>query len=110
MIPVLRFARTWMLAGLLLGCDSGGSNTGTSLEKELEKLDSPTVATAAKQSPAEAAPIEIQRFCGDCHALPEPSSFVREVWYDEIHKGFEFYARSGRDDLQPPSLASVLKY
>ncbi len=58
----------------------------------------------------EPPPQEIIHFCADCHVLPEPNSFVREVWYEEIEKGYEFYARSGRTDLQPPPLQTVLNY
>jgi len=61
-------------------------------------------------SAVDAVPAEISQFCGDCHKLPQPSSFVREIWYDEIEKGYEFYARSGRTDLTPPPLQSVLAF
>lgn len=53
---------------------------------------------------------KIAAFCGDCHALPRPESFAQEVWYEEIRKGYEFYARSGRSDLQPPALAEVVRF
>jgi hypothetical protein len=52
----------------------------------------------------------IERFCGDCHALPSPSSFEKHVWREEAIKGFEFYARSGRQDLSPPTLAETISY
>ncbi len=55
-------------------------------------------------------PTAIKNFCGDCHALPSAESFERDVWYREIRLGYEFYARSGRTDLTPPPLQSVLKY
>ena len=58
----------------------------------------------------DSVPVAISKFCGDCHALPKPDRFVREIWYDEIEKGYEFYARSGRTDLKPPPLQSVLKF
>ena len=53
---------------------------------------------------------KIAAFCGDCHALPQPESFAQDVWYEEIRKGYEFYARSGRSDLHPPALAEVVRY
>jgi hypothetical protein len=63
-----------------------------------------------EQAGDESTPTVISRFCGDCHALPNPESFAREVWYDEIRKGYELYARSGRDDLSPPPLEQVLHF
>ncbi|MCY2985341.1 MAG: VCBS repeat-containing protein [Planctomycetota bacterium] len=53
---------------------------------------------------------KIAAFCGDCHALPSPESFAQDVWYEEIRKGYEFYARSGRSDLHPPMLSEVVRY
>ena len=63
----------------------------------------------AAQSPR-SMEAKITAFCGDCHALPRPESFDQEVWYEEIRKGYEFYARSGRNDLDPPALAEVVRY
>ncbi len=63
----------------------------------------------AAQSP-QSMESKIAAFCGDCHALPRPESFSQDVWYEEIRKGYEFYARSGRSDLDPPALAEVVRY
>ncbi len=52
----------------------------------------------------------IEQFCGDCHELPNPESFERHVWREEVIKGFEFYARSGRQDLVAPRIDQVMKY
>ncbi len=52
----------------------------------------------------------IRLFCGDCHAQPLPDSFERDVWYEEVRLGYEFYARSGRSDLKPPRLSDVVSY
>jgi hypothetical protein len=49
-------------------------------------------------------------FCSDCHALPRAESFSRDRWHQEAKKGYEFYARSGRMDLDPPPLAHALAY
>jgi hypothetical protein len=54
--------------------------------------------------------LSVERFCGDCHALPDPTRFARHHWVDEIKRGYEFYARSGRIDLNPPSPATTLNY
>lgn len=59
---------------------------------------------------SEASIERIERFCSDCHALPNPKSFERDVWHEEVRKGFEFYARSGRTDLQLPVIEEVVRY
>ena len=92
---------------LFSGCNGKSKSGDSILRQELAQRSNSTEAWSDKET---AVPIGIQRFCGDCHELPNPNSFVREVWYDEIHKGFEFYARSGRTDLQPPALEEVLKF
>lgn len=52
----------------------------------------------------------IAAFCGDCHAVPQPASFPRDAWHDEVRQGYVFYARSGRTDLDPPSLGETVAY
>lgn len=106
---MLSLPRISILISIILlfpGCN-GSKKFGGSLRGELELLGD---RVDAQSDPNLPVPIAIQRFCGDCHELPNPASFIREVWYDEIHKGFEFYARSGRTDLQPPPLEEVLKF
>ena len=88
------------------GCEEN-KKSRDSIRKELAQLSKTVEVPFVEET---LVPIGIQRFCGDCHELPNPASFVREAWYDEIHKGFEFYARSGRTDLHPPPLEDVLKF
>ena len=52
----------------------------------------------------------IVAFCSDCHATPRAESFPRDRWRHEVKKGFEFYARSGRNDLDPPPLHLTIAY
>lgn len=52
----------------------------------------------------------IKAFCGDCHAVPRPASFHRDAWHDEVRKGYDFYARSGRTDLDPPPIEAAVAY
>ncbi|MEZ6135532.1 MAG: hypothetical protein R3C53_11545 [Pirellulaceae bacterium] len=97
----------------LCGCadsahiDSARSSAG--LGNELQALKDERVTTTAHTAEP-IVPEAIRLFCSDCHALPRPESFSREVWYDEIEKGYEFYARSGRNDLVPPPLQDVLQF
>ncbi|MGE0757922.1 MAG: FG-GAP repeat domain-containing protein [Pirellulaceae bacterium] len=54
--------------------------------------------------------LRIRRFCGDCHALPRPDSLPRDAWHEGVSRGYEFYARSGRRDLDPPTFIQTLTY
>ena len=53
---------------------------------------------------------QVVAFCGDCHALPSPESFPRDAWYDKVRRGYEYYARSGRNDLDPPPMQLTMAY
>ena len=50
------------------------------------------------------------RCCSDCHALPRPESFPRDQWHEEVTRGYKYYARSGRTDLDLPPLNATLSY
>ncbi len=54
--------------------------------------------------------VQIKSFCGDCHAVPRPESFPRDAWNEAISRGYEYYARSGRNDLDPPPMRLTLDY
>lgn len=53
---------------------------------------------------------EIKRFCGDCHAMPLPSSFPKSSWQAEVRQGFQFYVDSMRTDLDEPIRQDVIRY
>ncbi|MEY4567210.1 MAG: hypothetical protein RLY14_2180, partial [Planctomycetota bacterium] len=53
---------------------------------------------------------EIQVFCGDCHRMPNPASFPKSAWRDEVRRGFEFYYTSARNDLKIPKQSDVAQY
>jgi hypothetical protein len=53
---------------------------------------------------------DIRAFCGDCHAVPRAESFPRDAWHDKVLRGYEFYAQSGRNDLQPPPIDEAVVY
>jgi len=52
----------------------------------------------------------VARFCGACHALPRPASFRRSDWHGRIRLAYEYHARSGRTDLDPPAIAAVTRW
>jgi len=65
----------------------------------------------------QAAKVDIEKlrpavaaFCGDCHAVPPASSFVRSDWFKEVQQGYEFYWNSGRTDLVEPAMKDVVAY
>ena len=48
--------------------------------------------------------------CSDCHALPRAESFPRDQWHEEVTRGYKYYARSGRTDLDLPPLGATVSY
>ncbi|MHC4398641.1 MAG: FG-GAP repeat domain-containing protein [Planctomycetota bacterium] len=52
----------------------------------------------------------IVAFCGDCHAMLRAESFPRDAWHDKVRQGYYSYARSGRNDLDPPPMHLTLAY
>ncbi len=76
----------------------GPETSGSSQSSEV------TVATDAELTQ------QVQTFCGACHAMPQPVSFPRQSWYDEVRRGFNFYYESGRKDLTPPPQVSVVSW
>ena len=48
--------------------------------------------------------------CSDCHALPRAENFPRDQWHEEVTRGYKYYARSGRSDLDPPPLNVTVSY
>lgn len=63
----------------------------------------------SKETPFAGAEAAAQ-FCGDCHAIPNPASFPKSAWHDEVQRGFGFYESSGRTDLKVPVLDEVVAY
>ncbi len=52
----------------------------------------------------------IVKCCSDCHALPKAESFPRNQWHEEVTRGYKYYARSGRTDLELPPLHATVAY
>ncbi len=67
-------------------------------------------ATDRFPEPSPELSAKVEAFCGDCHAVPSPASFARDRWPEEIKRGYEFYARSRRNDLDPPAPHVTLAY
>jgi FG-GAP-like repeat len=53
---------------------------------------------------------QVARFCGNCHAVPHPSTFPKRAWRQEVMQGFRFYEAARRRDLSPPPREDVIAY
>ncbi len=113
----VRMWRRWLWLGFVFAVAAGMLGAGLLGVWVAGVFDPPRVDPFAEiaQIPGsvelDAATIaRIETFCGDCHVLPRPDSFPRSAWHAEVRMGFEFYAKSGRTDLQPPTIAEVFAY
>ena len=79
----------------LAGC---GKSNDTGKAKAVKKLENP-VAIA-----------KVEKFCGDCHPMPSPTSFPRSQWIAEIEQGYQFYRDSNRTDLSEPTFGDTARY
>jgi hypothetical protein len=93
-------ARLSLLLGLVcwVGCHAPNSS-----------LDSrSTSPVEAELSSAEV--VKIQAFCGDCHAMPDPQTFPKSRWEEEVAQGYQFYIESKRSDLVEPRRIDAVRY
>jgi len=103
-------AGRWWAAALLLSLSV--AITATWMAFRPHRLDSiaDRIASEPVAEPDGEMERRIRAFCGDCHALPRPASFPRDVWHAEVRKGYDFYSRSGRTDLDVPPLSQVVAW
>ena len=95
----LGFAGWWAISLAWRHWDSGASEPP------------PWIRTADASQAADAEAVgRIRRFCGDCHAFPDPANYPAVRWHHEALEGFHFYARSGRQDLSPPTPEEVVRF
>ena len=95
------FGAATLLLAALLGCEPAAETP--------EHLIQVSDASGVEDVSADVAR-RIETFCSDCHALPRPESFARDRWHYEVRRGYEFYAKSGRNDLDVPPLRDTLDY
>ncbi len=110
---VLSLAVGTLMAVVLIGCGDSeiappevtadatatGTPASTNSKRDQEKL-----AFVDRVRP------KVEAFCGNCHAMPRPSSSARSDWPDEVNQGFMLYGTSGRSDLAVPDYDDVLKF
>ena len=85
-----------MLSLAVLGC-SGEDPAPAKVPHGAGQLDSSTIA-------------RIEAFCGDCHAMPLPSSFPKHAWRAEVQRGYDFYYAAQRDDLEVPVMNATIDF
>ena len=106
----------WLVAvaagALLGGCGRPGGLGDP--PRSLSATRPPERATGLETAAAAALPDDararVERFCGDCHALPSPASFPRDRWPKEVRQGFDFYLASLRTDLPRPPEGEAIRY
>jgi hypothetical protein len=53
---------------------------------------------------------QVEAFCGDCHGMPLAGSYPRDAWHGNVRRAYQYYARSGRNDLLPPPIYQTAAY
>ncbi|MFM8289011.1 MAG: FG-GAP-like repeat-containing protein, partial [Planctomycetaceae bacterium] len=117
----------WAVCGLILslaGCGSGpvapparppsaGDQgvSGATAERSGRSGDERRPRRAGA-GPVDLARLEpaVEGFCGACHATPNPQSFPRKFWHEEVNRGFNLFFQSGRSDLIMPPVSDVVDY
>ena len=85
---------------MFVGCDGNKTDSDTKPEADL-------VQSAVD---IEGLRPQINAFCGDCHATPDPKTFPRNAWFKEVEQGYNFYYKSKRKDLKMPAQADVVAW
>lgn len=96
---LLRLSGTTLLMIGFGGCRDKGSDSQLRIKAK---------PISVEQSRADASKIE--RFCSDCHNMPDPSTFPKSRWPEEVIQGFNFYVDSQRTDLEEPDRIATIKY
>ncbi len=100
----LRIATLVTLAGLgIPGCSSNQPAENTSSSPQQGSSDRTNFDTTELAD-------SITRFCGSCHAVPQPETFPKDAWFKEVRRGFDFYYSSGRKDVAIPDQSDVIAW
>ena len=103
--PVLPI--TVCLAGLMVGLVAWLALSDRAKRNPRSALPGEGASTVFVDKEAES---RIEVFCSDCHGMPSPDNYPRYAWRKEVQRGYEFYARSGRADLDPPPVNLTIAY
>lgn len=103
----------WLVVGavMMIGCGrpagevvSGSSGADRVRPGVAAEAPAPSAALSTE------AQARVERFCGDCHALPSPESFPQDRWPKEVRQGYDFYLASLRTDLPRPPEGDAIRY
>ncbi len=103
----------WLVvsAAMMIGCGrpagevaSGSSGADRVRPGVAAEAPAPSAALSTE------AQARVERFCGDCHALPSPETFPRDRWPKEVRQGYDFYLASLRTDLPRPPEGDAIRY
>ena len=72
------------------------------LPSETDSVESPSLDQSSVS--------QIKAFCGDCHGVPLAENYPRDAWHDKVSRAYQYYARSGRNDLEPPPIHETVTY
>ncbi len=114
-VPTLRKLRYWLTgitALALLGSAGFAISRGgwRQPSRAWQQVIGQSDSNGVDQHVDELTRSRIEAFCGDCHRVPLVESFPSDAWHDMVWRGYEFYARSGRTDLDPPPAAATAAY
>ena len=104
----LTLLNVWVVTAVLVPKLCGAQETETPSIFESAQVDGRSATRLPEGANSDEE--QVKAFCGDCHKLPDPKQLPRDAWYDGVKLGFEFYARSGRTDLKPPTVETVVNY
>ncbi len=99
-----RFIRVRYLGSLLLV--GGLLCTGCQKEGPATPVDAPVTPVVLSENSEK----RVVAFCSACHVMPPAGSFPRAAWRHEVMRGYGFYAKSGRKDLDPPPPTEAIEY
>ena len=95
-----------ILCVVLTGCGSQNAPENS----ELAEVTGTTVVTQPKKVLSAEKREQIIDFCSDCHALPDPGSFPKSSWHEEVERGFNFYFDAEEQILTPPVFNEVVEF
>lgn len=105
LIARYRRRRAFILVALMIAPTCCISGCSTKSSPGVERAQSTAAVPLSTASVA-----HIKTFCGDCHALPDPQTFPKTRWEEEVEQGFNFYIASGRTDLVEPTRSDTVRY
>lgn len=85
---------------------AGGCNRTTTV--------SSNYAPAAGEKPqvevVEASAADVNKVCGACHAMPQPHTFPRASWKEQVHTAYHTFMKASPLKFKPVEEAAVLAY